>query len=385
MANPFVSMSLGLFAISAIASADESSSRPLLRQRAALAAGQVVQGDYVAAAPRVVISGTVNGDVYAAGGDVLVDGVINGDLIAAGAKVILSGKVSQDARIAGAHVVLSGTVGRNVTVGAADLQLTEAGQIEGNMLAAGGEVELDGQIGRDARIGAGKLTVSNNIGSDLAVAAGAVRLTSKAMVEGKLRYWSETPPVMDEGATVQGAVIHRQFAEWWQAEGFRRGLAGLRLMTTVISVVSTLILGLVLLRLYPVFTQRVASMIREQPMRAFGWGAAALVGTPLVAAVFLVTLLGLPIGIILMSLYVVMLYLARVYAMTCLGQVLLRRTADSSPLAWSFAAGLALYGLLSVIPVVGELVTLATVLFGLGALLAAEKDPVKVLREEQVA
>ena len=380
----FILMVIALFAPAAIASAEDSSSPALLRQRAVLGAGQVVQGDYVAAAPRVVISGTVNGDVYAAGGRILVDGVINGDLIVAGAKVILSGKVSQDARIAGAHVVISGTVGRNVTVGAADLQVTEAGRIQGNVLAAGGEVEVEGQIGRDAKIGAGKVTVSNNIGGDLAVAAGAARLTSKALVEGRLRYWSETAPVMDEGATIRGGVTHRQFSEWWQTEGFRRGFAGLRLMTTVISVVSTLILGLVLLRLYPVFTRRVALIIRERPMRALGWGAAALVGIPLAAAVFLVTVLGMPIGIILMSLYGVMLYLSRVYAMTWFGQVLLRRTSDSAPLAWSFVAGLAVYALLSVIPVVGELVTLVTVLFGLGALLAAEKDLVAALRKEQV-
>ena len=375
---------MGLIGMTVTASAEDSSSRPWWRQKAILDAGQVVQGDYVAFAPRVVISGTVNGDVYAAGGRVLVDGVINGDLIAAGRKVILSGKVSQNARIAGAHVVFSGSVGRNMTVGAADLQVTEAGRIQGNILAAGGEVELEGQVGREAKVAAWKLTVSDKIGGDLAVAAETIRLTSKATVEGKLRYWSETTPEVDEGATIRGAVIHRQFPEWWRAEWFRRGFAGLRVMATVISLVSTLVLGLVMLRVYPFFARRVASIIRERPMRALGWGTAALVGIPLVAAVCLATVVGMPIGVILMSLYGVMLYLSRVYAMTWLGQVLLRQAADSSQLARSFVVGLAVYTLLSVIPVVGELVTFATVLFGLGAFLAAEKDLVAVLRKEQM-
>jgi cytoskeletal protein CcmA (bactofilin family) len=381
----FMCLAIGLIGMTVPASADDSSSRPWWRQRTVLEAGQVVQGDYVAFAPRVVISGTVNGDVYAAGGRVLVDGVINGDLIAAGRKVILSGKVSQNARIAGAHVVLSGSVGRNMTAGAAGLQVTEAGRIQGNILAAGGEVELEGQIGREARIAAGTLVVSDKIGGDLAVAAETVRLTSQATVGGKLRYWSETAPMVDEGATIRGAMTHREFSDWWQVEWFRgRGFAGLRVMATVISLVSTLVLGLVLLRIYPFFTRRAASIIRDRPMRALGWGTAALVGIPLVAVVFLATVFGMPVGVILMGLYMVMLYLSRVYAMTWFGQVLLRRTADSSPLAWSFVMGLAVYALLSVIPVVGELVTLATVLFGLGALLAAEKDLVALLRKEQM-
>jgi cytoskeletal protein CcmA (bactofilin family) len=380
----FICLALGLVGMPVTASADDSSSRPWWRQRTILEAGQVVQGDYVAFAPRVVISGTVNGDVYAAGGRVLVDGVINGDLIAAGRKVILSGKVSQNARLAGAHVVLSGNVGRNMTVGAADLQVTDAGRIQGNILAAGGEVELEGQIGRDARIAAGTLVVSDKIGGDLAAAAETVRLTSQATVEGKLRYWNETAPVVDESATIRGPVTHREFSDWWQVQWFRRGFARLRVMATVISLVSTFVLGLVLLRVYPLFTRRVASIIHERPMRALGWGTAALVGAPVVAVVFFVTLFGMPIGVILMGLYGVMLYLSRVYAMTWLGQVLLRRPADSSPLIGSFMVGLAVYAVLSLIPVVGELVALAAVLFGLGALLAAEKDLVAVLRREQI-
>lgn len=366
------------------ASADDFSSRPFWRQRALLPAGQIVQGDYVTFAPRVMISGTVNGDVYAAGGRVLVDGTINGDLIAAGAKVILSGNVSQNVRIAAAHVVLSGNVGRNVTIGAADIQLTGAGEIRGNVSAAGLDVELEGPIKGGARIAAGRITIANHIGRDVAVTAEAVRLVSKARVDGKLRSWSDRAPTIEEGAAVRGPVSHHAFGEGWKAETFRQGLTGLRLMATAISVVSTLVLGLLLVRVYPVFTRKVTSTIREQPLRALGWGAAALIGIPVVAVIFVVTLLGVPIGIILLTLYGAMLYLARVYAMTWLGQLLLSRTSDSSPLVWSFVTGLAVYAVLSLIPIVGDVITLATVLFGLGALLAAEKDLVAVLRKEQI-
>jgi hypothetical protein len=379
-----ISMSFSLFAMSAAASAEDSSTRSLSRQRAVLPAGQVVQGDYFAVGPRVVISGTVHGDVYVAGGRVLVDGVINGDLIAVGAKVIVSGKVSQDARITGAHVVLNGHIGKNMTVGGADVQITNAANVDGNVVAAGGDVEIEGPIGRDAKIGAGHVIISNRIGGDLVVAAGEVRLTSKATLMGKLRYWADAAPVIEEGATIRGPVMHRRFLEGWQAEGFRRGLAGLWILTWVVSVVSTLILGLVLLRLYPMFTRRVASAIRELPWRSLGWGAIALVGIPIIALVLVITLLGAPIGIIMMGLYIVTLYIARVYAMTCLGQLLLRRTSDSSSLAWSFVVGLAVYAILTLVPIVGEIVTTVTVLFGLGALLMTKAGLVVALRKEQV-
>ena len=368
----------------AAGSADDSpSGRSMWRERAVLAAGQTVQGDYVAVAPRVVISGTVNGDVYLAGGRILVDGIVNGDLIVAGAKVILSGRVSQNARIAAAHAVINGTVGRNITVGAADIQLTDAGEIHGTMMAAGGDVELEGPVDKDAKIAAGNAVVSNHVGRHLSV-AGAMRLTPKAVVEGNVRHWSNREPVLEDGATVRGAVTRRPLFRGWTAEGFRYGLGGLRLLAAAVSAVSTLILGLLLLRLYPVFTRQVASTIRERPWRSLGWGAAALLGTPVVALVCAITLLGLPIGIVLMALYGVVLYLGRVYAMTWLGQMLLRRMSDSSSLAWSFVLGLIVYMILSFLPIVGDVVTLLTVVLGLGSLLVAERDLVVSLRAQQV-
>jgi cytoskeletal protein CcmA (bactofilin family) len=383
MAHILIFLGLGLFAFSTVVSADESSGRELFERRAVLAAGQVVQGDYFAFGPHVEISGTVHGDVYAAGGDVLVDGTVDGDLIAAGAKVIVSGTVSQDARIAGAQVTVGGTIGRNVTVGGGDVQLTDSARVQGNLLAGAGNVQLAGHIGRDARIGAGNVTVSNVIEGDLAVAAGAVRLTSRATVGRNLRYWSETAPSIDEGAIVRGTVMQRPLPEAVRAGEVRRGLAGIRVMAAVVSFVSTLLLGLLLLRIYPVFTETAASMIRERPWTSFGWGAAALVGTPLLAAVLLATVVGIPIGIMLMALYMVTVYLARVYTITWAGQLALRRMSRSSSLVRAFVTGLVLYSLLSLIPFVGKFVTLGTILLGLGALLATKKELVVRLREQR--
>jgi cytoskeletal protein CcmA (bactofilin family) len=351
------------------------------QERSILRAEQVVQGDYFAFGPLVAIHGTVNGDLYAVGGEIVVNGTVNGDVIAAGGRVTLSGTVSQDARIAGGRVTVSGKVGRNLAVAGADILLTESAQIHENLLAGGGHVELSGTVGRDARVGAGSLTIANGIGRDAAVAAASVRLTAKATIGGKLRYWSQAAPSMEEGATVRGGVVRRPLPEWWQEERLRQGLTGLRLTVAVMSFVSTLVAGLVLLRLYPMFTLRVAAMIREKPGAVFGWGLAALVGIPLAVLVCLVTLIGVPLGMVLLALYGATLYLARIYTVTWLGQIILRQRADSLSVTSAFLTGLIVYSLLALIPWVGGVLTLVTVLVGLGALLMTKKELVATLRE----
>ncbi|MCS6327190.1 MAG: hypothetical protein H8K06_08910 [Nitrospira sp.] len=363
--------------------ADDAVSRSPWGDRAVLRAGQVVQGDYFAFGPHVQISGIVNGDLYAAGGDVMIDGVVNGDVIVAGAKVILSGTVAQDARVIGAQVTVSGTIGRNATLAGVDLHLTETAKVRENLIAGGGHVQLEGPIGRDARVGAWRATLSNEIERDLIVAAESVRLTSKASVGGRLRYWGDAAPSIDEEATVRGPITRRPLPEGWSVERARQGIIGARVLAAVVGFLSTLILGLILLRVYPVFSHRVTTTIRDRPGASLGVGTAVLLVTPIAAASLVVTLLALPGGVVLLAMYGVTVYLARIYTMMYIGQRLLRHRDESSSLAKPFMVGLVVYSLLSLVPVVGGLVTLGAVLFGLGALLITKKDLIVGLREQQ--
>lgn len=166
-------------------------------------------------------------------------------------------------------------------------------------------------------------------------------------------------------------------------ERARQGIIGARVLAAVVGFLSTLILGLILLRVYPVFSHRVTTTIRDRPGASLGVGTAVLLVTPIAAASLVVTLLALPVGVVLLAMYGVTVYLARIYTMMYIGQRLLRHRDESSSLAKPFMVGLVVYSLLSLVPVVGGLVTLGAVLFGLGALLITKKDLIVGLREQQ--
>lgn len=377
-------MMTALLTVPSFGWAGEPSERDGWQKRVVLRVGQEVQGDYFAFGPHVEISGTVHGDVYAAGGEVLVDGTVDGDLIVAGGDVTLSGKVAQDARVAGGNVTISGQIDRNASVAGGDVHLTESAHVQGNLLTGAGNVQMAGQVDRDVRIGAGSFTLSNKIGGDLIVAAAAIRLTSKASVGKNIRYWSEDEPSIDEGAAVLGTVMRREVPESFKGERFRRGLTGMRVMAGVISFVSTLILGLLLLRIYPVFTPKVATTIQERPWLSLGVGGAVLVGMPLLVLLCMATVLGIPIGLMLVAIYLVTLYLGRVFVMLWAGQLIMRGLSDSPSLSWAFVTGLIVYSLVSLIPLIGKLVTLLTIVAGLGAILITKKELVETLRKQQV-
>lgn len=380
----FLSIVVAVFASSCLSWAEDSSKHAEWRKRVVLSAGQEVRGDYVAFGPHVEISGTVHGDVYAAGAEVLVDGVVDGDLIVAGGEVRISGEVTQDVRLAGGTVTLSGKIHRNATIAGGDVHLTESSQLKGNAVMGAGNLLLGGSIDGDARIGAGNVTLSKTIGGDLAVAAVALRLTSRASVGKNVRYWSDDDPSIDEGATVLGTVTRHPVPEVFKGEEIRRGVAGMKLLAGMISFASTLLLGLLLLRIYPVFTPRVASMIQEKPGVVLGVGGALLFGVPMLIVLCMVSVLGIPIGLMLAAMYVVTLYLGRVFVMLWLGRRILKLVSNSSSAARAFVTGLVVYFILSLVPVVGGLVTMLMIVMGLGAILMTKKELVMRLRDEQV-
>lgn len=347
--------------------AEDSSEHAEWQKRVVLSAGQEVQGDYFAFGPHVEISGTVHGDVYAAGGEVLVDGVVDGDLIVAGGEVRVSGEITQDVRLAGGTVTLSGKIHRNATIAGGDLHLTDSSHLKGN-----------------AVIGAGNVTLSKAIGGDLAVAAPAIRLTSRASVGKNVIYWSDDEPSIDEGATVLGTVTRRPIPEVFKGEEAKRGLAGMKLVGGMVSFASTLLLGLLLLRIYPVFTSRVASKIQEQPWVVLGVGGALLFGVPMLIVVCMVSVLGIPIGLMLGAMYVVTLYLGRVFVLLWLGQRLLRLVSDSSSAIKAFVTGLVTYFILALVPLIGGMITMLTIAIGFGAILMTKKELVVRLREQQL-
>jgi hypothetical protein len=138
------------------------------------------------------------------------------------------------------------------------------------------------------------------------------------------------------------------------------------------SMVGLFALGLLLVFLLPDFSRRLPATLRQSPWRSLGWGAAAFVGIPILAAlIFLVGALlgGWWIGLIALGLYAVALALCFPVVGMFIGRWLLERFGKAgTPMVLALLLGLALLTLVGRVPVLGALIVLATLLFGLGAL-----------------
>ncbi len=325
-------------------------------------AGETIHDDLYVAGGRVEVLGRVTGDLVVAGGQVLVRGPVDGDVIAAGGEVRLEGPVGQSIRAAGGSLELRNVVAGDVVAAAGRLITAGDLQAKGDTALTGGELVLGGRLGRSLRAGAGSLTLNGEVAGPASLTAPDLHVASRAVIAGPLEVATRAARPIAAGATLRGPVTQRTLTEP-AGPGFGGWLFGFLMALTA---------GITLLWLLP----EAADRSGEAAARAPGWrmlaGLLALIGAPLAAALAMVTVVGIPLGLILLAGYLVALYLAQLVVAWTAGRRLFElgqaRVIGFGPRVGALALGLVIVYLLRAIPLLGPLATLVVLVWGLGTI-----------------
>ena len=145
------------------------------------------------------------------------------------------------------------------------------------------------------------------------------------------------------------------------------------------TVVPFLLLGLLLILLLPTLGGGVRGTAMRPPWERLGVGLLALIAMPSASIALLVggVFLGVWwLGLMMVGLCAVALAAGYTYSGMVIGRVLFDRLGWTSlNIFWALLGGLALISVLTLIPYVGAFVALASVTYGMGALLLAPRTP----------
>jgi len=136
----------------------------------------------------------------------------------------------------------------------------------------------------------------------------------------------------------------------------------------------TLVLGIFIVLLAPRRVKAVTESIRTRPWANLGWGAIILIVTPIAALIACITIIGLPLGLIALALYTIAICLTQLFVGLFIGQLIIggsRGVESRAALVGALVLGLAILSILRLIPYLGAVIWLATILFGLGAILVS--------------
>ena len=132
--------------------------------------------------------------------------------------------------------------------------------------------------------------------------------------------------------------------------------------------------------LFPGMFRRADENFRKKPWPAVGWGTLVLLATMPLAILLLFTVVGIPLALLLVLLWLLAILFAKFFVGFTVGNAVLKwlKRSDKKyvPKAyWALVLGLILYYLLRLVPFIGIFVRLATTIVGIGIMLTLYKRP----------
>jgi cytoskeletal protein CcmA (bactofilin family) len=377
-----------------------------------------------------VLDGTINGDAVVFAQMVTVNGTVNGDLITTAQTVVVNGTVTGNVRMAGSVLFIGekAKVGGDLLGAGYSLEVRKGSTVGRDAVFATGQTLLAADVSRNVVAYTGALEIDGNVGGNVNAYLGEAGQTRSGPPPTMFMGQSTVPvPVVKQGLSIDPAVkiggdlkytqnvdlsipagvvagkVTRVAQPEQKNEPRHEETAGQKVGTwslrTARSLVALILVGLLLLWLFPAFTGGVSNELGSKPWPSLGWGVITYAGfffalllvvfvTILGAVVFGVATLGglsatvAVLGLLaLVSLIVAFVlatsFVAKIVFGLALGKWILRRT--SSPLAahkyWPMMIGVAITVVviaLLTFPLIpgflGWLLNFAIILFGLGAL-----------------
>ncbi len=355
-------------------------------KRVVLEKSETVDTLYFAAGDSVRLMGTINNDAYVAGGTVDVDGTVNGDLMIAGGTVSIRGSVLEDMRVAGGTVTISGVVNGNVTVAGGTVTIDDDAQIDGSVIAGAGTITMLGPVGQEAVIGAGTAVLNGPVGADVRAGAGELTVGPDSRIAGNLTYHSENPAVIEQGAVVSGETVFKKVSppQMPSKEQQRNTAQAVFFTGKFFSLVILFLIGFIFSRLFPIHTKHIVGTVQKEKLKSIGIGFLIFVAAPILALALILTLIGIPFAVLLMFMYFLLFYTAKVFVALFIGTVIMKRLSTSKSVSLALLVGLIAHLILTVIPFLGWLIGGVITLWGAGAYVTTCRSTYQSLRKKEL-
>ncbi len=333
--------------------------------RVTIAKDEVIHGDLFIAGGRVRIEGTVEGDLFIAGGDVEVSGHVLGDVLSSSGTLRVTGQVDGNIRSYAGNLTLKGTVGHSVTVAGGDINIDRDAKIGGSLTSFTGHEVIDGRVGRDLLALGGALSISGTINGSAKIKGGELTIDSAAQIGGPVDFEGDKPPEVSPQAKLASPVHY---------EKLRHGPDYASVHYYVWRVIWTaafILFGMVLFLLLPKFGRETIDAAEHVGIPIL-LGILVFFGVPIAAIIACITVVGIPLGVLTVGLWLLMLCSAELVVGAVVGNWILGKGGSNWEIIGRMALGFVIvrivYTPLAHMHVVGSLAALGIWMWGMGAI-----------------
>lgn len=280
----------------------------------------IFNNDVYVVGETVTITGSVDGNVFAAGNTVTIDASVTGSVWVAGNTVIINGVVEQNVNAFGSTVRLTENsyVGKDVMIGAASV--TIAGFVMGQVTGGGEQVVITGQVQQHVTFDeVGTLTIDDEawIGGNLTYTSKTATTIPADTLGGVTKFTQDDPKASSAEDDIKDEDDNSDFNVGWF------------LIKLIVGLTGYLLLGFVVLKLWPKPMAAVVHTMLTKPGKSFGYGTLYLLIVPPAILMAALTFIGFPLAVASGLVFLLSLVVGKMAVGLALGQKLLKNNTSS--------------------------------------------------------
>ena len=338
-----------------------------------ITAAEKINEDCYIAGEEVCLENEFTQDVFVGGKKINIKGEIRQDLNIIGYEVECHGSIADDLRVIANKVTLTGRLKNSALIIAKEVYIKSSANFDREVVILASDVVLEGRVRGPLNIRAGKILIKGTIEENIAIKSDKLVLASGARILKNLNYISENKAELESQVYIQGeiqwqAVTKKDKEKSWKAVWPVIAITGI-IFYKIVSFIVLLVLGILLLLIFPKPTRHYVLTLHTKPLNSLGWGLLFAISIPIIGMLLFVTIVGIPFAIILGLSYFILMLLGGLGIGYLIGFMLFKPQAGNKKMnILSFAIGFCLLTILTYIPGIGKVLSLLAAVMGTGGI-----------------
>ena len=308
-----------------------------------------------------------SGSSFTIGNSVDITSKIDGLNFEAG-NIINDSSQSDYSFVAGNVINLNDNTVKDLFVAGNQINL-KSNNIERDVYIAGSTVVIDGTIGRNLSVVAENVTINGQIKGNVVINAASIKVSSDAIINGSLKYNDTAKTSISKKSNVVNIKTYKGISN---TKSFVD-----KSYEMLTSYSNALILGIILIALFGSFINKISEedISSNNIFKNLVSGLGVLILFPLIAFIVLLTGVGVATSFVSLAIYCILIYISNIITSYYFGKKFLSSKMNSDYLILTLSL-LALY-VIKFIPILGSIVSIFSILFGMGIIVRNFKNSIK--------
>jgi cytoskeletal protein CcmA (bactofilin family) len=361
----------------------------------------IYEDDIFMAGNYIRFQSDIVGDLNGASQELVFSGRGDGNINWAARWITINGPVSRSVRAFAQIIDINAPLGKNLLAMGQSITVGPECEIQKDATIFGDEVTMEGSTGGELLIGADRVIIAGRVGGNLTLTAQQLEIKPTTVIQGDLDYKSPEKVKIEDNVVINGQIKWTEYHKETKQKTYN-AFGPIKFITMMYLIINialsatvflvTLFLGntlmiplifiafiigaLVIVALNRQLSIRAMTTIKKRFLVCLGLGILLLLLFPVAALLAILTLVGIPLGLIIVFAFGIFCFAGAMYSAHFVGFHIIRllKISKEPPCFLCIFTGIIILAGLILIPYIGWIITLLALSIGLGAMvLSLEK------------